>query len=156
MISRLPSIILLFALTTLTVTLADATTPPQIALTNVGNSEVDLAWEEKDRMVRVWTEFSNFNPNDGSFIMQILQTETGKIVSESTINVMTNSQNPSIDFNTFVLYMVNAEDVCQNEEFVVGMPLQECNPATGAYEMIVSTNDGAIFQSTPFSIIDSR
>ena len=157
MISRTPLIVVLIALSTVTISMAYASNPPQISLTNVGNSEIDLAWEEKDRMVRTWTEFSNFNPNDGSFVMQIIQSETGKIVSESTINVMTNSQNSSISFNTFVLYAVNAQDICQNDEFDAEiMSLEECNPLTGQYEMMISTNDGTVVNSTPFTIIDTR
>ena len=157
MISRTPSLIMLFALITVTISLAHASAQPQISLTNAGSSEVDLAWQEKDRMIRTWTEFSNFNPNDGSFIMQIIQAETGRIVSESTINVMTNCQSDSISFNTFVLYAVNAQDICQNEEFDAGiMSLKECNPLTGQYEMTVSTNDGTVVKSITFTIIDSQ
>ena len=157
MISRTPTLVLLLTLTTVTISMAYASSQPQISLTNAGNSEIDLAWEEKDRMVRTWTEFSNFNPNDGSFIMQIIQSETGKIVSESKINVMTNSQSASISFNTFVLYAVNAEDVCENEEFDAGiMSLEECNPVTGQYKMRVSTNDGTAVKSITFTIIDSQ
>ena len=137
--------------------IAYASNQPQISLTNAGNSEIDLAWEEKDKMVRVWTEFSNFNPNDGSFAMQIIQSETGKVVSESTINVMTNSENSAISFNTFVLYAINAEDICQNDQFDAGiMSLEECNPLTGQYEMRVSTNDGTEVKSITFTIIDTR
>ncbi len=157
MISRTPLIAVLFALSTVTISMAYASNQPQISLTNAGDSQIDLAWEEKDRMVRTWTEFSNFNPNDGSFVMQIIQSETGKIVSESTINVMTNSQNSSISFNTFVLYAVNAQDICQNNEFDAEiMSLEECNPLTGQYEMMISTNDGTVVNSTPFTIIDTR
>ena len=157
MISRTPTLVLLLTLTTVTISMAYASSQPQISLTNAGNYEIDLAWEEKDRMVRTWTEFSNFNPNDGSFIMQIIQFETGKIVSESKINVMTNSQSASISFNTFVLYAVNAEDVCENEEFDAGiMSLEECNPVTGQYKMRVSTNDGTVVKSITFTIIDSQ
>ena len=157
MISRTPTLVLLLTLTTVTISMAYASSQSQISLTNTGNSEIDLAWEEKDRMVRTWTEFSNFNPNDGSFIMQIIQFETGKIVSESKINVMTNSQSASISFNTFVLYAVNAEDVCENEEFDAGiMSLEECNPVTGQYKMRVSTNDGTVVKSITFTIIDSQ
>ena len=157
MISRIPLIAVLFALSTITISMAYASNQPQISLTNAGNSEIDLAWEEKDRMVRTWTEFSNFNPNDGSFVMQIIQSETGKIVSESTINVMTNSQNSSIRFNTFVLYAVNAQDICQNDEFDAEIiSLEKCNPLTGQYEMMISTNDGTVVNSTPFTIIDTR
>ena len=157
MISRTPTLVLLFALATVTMSIAYASNPPQISLTNAGNSEIDLAWEEKDKMVRVWTEFSNFNPNDGSFAMQIIQSETGKVVSESTINVMTNSENSAISFNTFVLYAINAEDICQNDQFDAGiMSLEECNPLTGQYEMRVSTNDGTEVKSITFTIIDTR
>ena len=157
MISKTPLIAVLFALSTVTISMAYASSQPQISLTNAGNSEIDLAWEEKDRMVRTWTEFSNFNRNDGSFVMQIIQSETGKIVSESTINVMTNSQNSSISFNTFVLYAVSVQDICQNDEFDAEiMSLEECNPLTGQYEMMISTNDGTVVNSTPFTIIDTR
>lgn len=157
MISRTPTLVLLFALATVTMSIAYASNQPQISLTNAGNSEIDLAWEEKDKMVRVWTEFSNFNPNDGSFAMQIIQSETGKVVSESTINVMTNSENSAISFNTFVLYAINVEDICQNDQFDAGiMSLEECNPLTGQYEMRVSTNDGTEVKSITFTIIDTR
>ncbi len=157
MVSRTPTLVLLFALATVTMSIAYASNQPQISLTNAGNSEIDLAWEEKDKMVRVWTEFSNFNPNDGSFAMQIIQSETGKVVSESTINVMTNSENSAISFNTFVLYAINAEDICQNDQFDAGiMSLEECNPLTGQYEMRVSTNDGTEVKSITFTIIDTR
>ena len=148
---------MLIALSTVTVSMSYASSQPQISLTNTDSSEIDLAWDEKDRMVRTWTEFSNFNPNDGSFQMKIIQSETRKIVSESTINVMTNSQDSSINFNTFVLYAVNAIDICQNDEFDDGiMSLEECNPLTGQYEMVISTNDDTEVKSTPFTIIDTR
>ena len=157
MISRAPLLSVLLAFATVTFSMAYASGQPQIDLTYTSTSEIDLAWEEKDRMVRTWTQFTNFNPNDGSFIMQIIQSETGKIVSESIINVMTSSQNSSISFNTFVLYAVNAEDICENEEFDAGtMSLEECNPITGQYEMMISTNDGRVIESTPFTIVDTR
>ena len=150
------SLVLLIGLTTVTFSMAYATSQPQISLTNVGDSEIDLAWEEKDRIIRVWTEFSNFNPNDGSFLMQIIQSETGQIVSESTINVMTNSQSSSISFNSFVLYAVNADDICQNKEYdSTTMKFEECNPLTGRYEMWISTNDGEVIKSIVFTIINT-
>lgn len=155
--SKISMLALLFALSTVTISLVNASNQSQIFLTNAGNSEIDLAWEEKDRMLRVWTEFYNFNPDDGSFIMQIIQSETGKIVSESTINVMTNSQEPLIHFNTFVLYAVNAEDICQNEEYdPKKMPEEECNPLTGEYEMRVLSKDENTVSSSTFTIIDTR
>lgn len=153
MISRNCVFVLLFALTTITISMAHASNQPEIFLTIAGNSVIDLAWEDKDRMIRTWTEFYNFNPNDGSFNMQIIQTETEQIVSESKINVMTNSKNPLINFNTFVLYAVNAQDICQNEE---STSLEDCNPLTGEYKMIISINEGSVVKTVPFTIIDSR
>ena len=142
MIARTPALaILLVALATVTVSMAHASTLPQISVTNAGESVIDLAWEDKDRMVRAWAEFYNFNPNDGSFNMHVIQVETEKIVSDSKVSVMTNSQNPAINFNTFVLYAVNAEDICQNDE---STSLEDCNPLTGEYEMVISTNDGSV------------
>ena len=157
MISRTFSLVALFALASITITIAHATSQTQISLTGVGNSEIDLAWDEQDRMIRTWAEFSNFNPNDGSFTMKIVQLETNKVVSESTIDVMTTSKDSRINFNSLVLYLVNAEDICQNEEFHKNISsIEECMPLTGEYEMQVSTNDGSTKQSRTFTIIDTR
>jgi hypothetical protein len=157
MVSKTLSLFALFSLVAMSASMAHASSPTQIALTSYGNTEVDLAWDDKDRVIRTWTQFSSFDPSDGSFSMQIIQQETGKVVSESSIKVMTTSQDSSIDFNSFVLYRVNAIDICQNEEFDPDtMPWQECNPLIGQYEMQISTNNGAVVESTPFTIVDSR
>lgn len=157
MVPKTYSLVALLVLASITVTTAHAFSQTQVSLTNTGNSEIDLAWEDKDRMIRTWTEFSNFNPTDGSFVMQIIQTETGKVVSDSSIQVMTTSEKSSINFNSFVLYMVNAEDICQNENYDPSTSTwQECDPLTGEYEMQISTNDISVTESIPFSIVDSR
>ena len=96
MAPKILSLIALFTLATMTVSMAQASSPTQIALSSYGNTKIDLAWDEKDQMIRTWTEFSNFNPSDGSFVMQVIQKETGKVVAESAINVMTTSKNHSI------------------------------------------------------------
>ena len=157
MLPRIYSLAALLVFATITVTIAHASSQTQIFLTTTGNNEIDLAWDDKDRMVRTWTEFSNFNPSDGSFVMNIVQVATGKVVSDSSIQVMTTSSKSSIDFNSFVLYMVNAEDICQNESYDSSTSSwQECDPLTGEYEMQVTTNDGTAVESIPFSIVDSR
>jgi hypothetical protein len=157
MSSRAYSLVALFAFATISITMAHASSQTQISLTSFGNSEIDLAWNDGDRLVRAWTEFSNFNPNDGSFAVKIIQSETGKVVSDSTIQVITQSQNSAIDFNSFVMYMVNAEDICQNEEFDADTSAwNDCNPLTGQYEMQISTNDGSGVESTTFNIVDTR
>jgi len=157
MASKVLSLIGFFAIATIMIPLAQASSPTQIALTSYGNTEVDLAWDDNRQMISTWTSVSNFDPNDKSFTMQIVQTETGNVVAETPIIVLTNSQSSSIDFNVFIKYQVNAEDLCQNEEFDSSKPaLKECNPLTGQYEMQISTNDGSVVESTTFTIIDTR
>ncbi len=155
--SRAYSLVAIFALATISFTMAHASSQTQISLVNLGNTEIDLAWNEEDRLVQTWTEFSNFNPNDGSFAVKIIQSETGKVVSDNNVQVITQSQSSAIDFNSSVWYGVNAEDICQNEEFdAKTSSLTECDPLTGQYEMQITTNDGSVVESTSFTIVDTR
>lgn len=157
MSAKILSLFALFAIATMTIPFAQATNPTQIALTSYGNTEIDLDWDESEQTISTWTSVSGFDPNDKSFTMQIVQTETGKVVAETPIAVVINSQSSSIDFNIFVKYQVNAEDICLNAEFdSSSMSWQECNPLTGQYEMQVSTNDGSVAESTVFTIVDTR
>lgn len=151
------SLFAVVAIATMAIPFAYASSPTQIEMTSDGNTEIDLAWNEGDRIVRSWTSISNFNPSDGSFTMQIIQADTGKVVADSTIKVFTPSKSSAIDINSFVMYMVNAEDICQNEEFdSETSALEECDPLLGEYEMRVLTNDGSSVGTTTFTIIDSR
>jgi len=155
--SRTYSLAAIFTLAAISFTMAHASSQTQISLASFGNTDIDLAWSDQDRIIRSWTSFSNFNPSDGSFTMQIVQSETGKVVADSTIQLITQSKSSAIDFNSFVMYMVSAEDICQNDEFdAEASAWQECNPLTGQYEMHVSTNDGTVVESTTFTIVDSR
>ena len=157
MASQILSMIALFAIATMMIPLAQATSPTSIELTSLGNPQVDLAWEKKDRMISSWTSVSNYDKDDTSLTMQIVQGETGAVVAETPISVITNSESQSIDFNLFIKYRVNAEDICQNEEYDSSNPaLHECNPLTGAYEMQVSAADGSVVESTTFTIVDTR
>ena len=155
--SRTYSLAAIFALAAISFTMAHASSQTQISLASFGNTDIDLAWSDQDRIIKSWTSFSNFNPSDGSFTMQIVQSETGKVVADSTIQLITQSKSSAIDFNSFVMYMISAEDICQNDEFDAETSAwQECNPLTGQYEMHVSTNDGLVVESTTFTIVDSR
>lgn len=55
--SRAYSLVAIFALATISVTMVHASSQTQIALSSVGNSEIDLAWNEGDRLVRSWLSF---------------------------------------------------------------------------------------------------
>jgi len=154
---RTLSLAAIFALAAISFTMAHASSQTQISLTSFGNTEIDLAWNDQDRIIKSWAGFSDFNPSDGSFTMQIVQSETGKVVADTTIQLITTSQSSAIDFNSFVMYMVSTEDICQNDEFDAETSAwQECNPLTGEYEMHVSTNDGSVVESITFTIVDSR
>ena len=144
----------ILVLSLMPISMAKASSQTTITMTSVGNTEIGLAWGEKDRMIRSWTEFTSFDPNDGYFQMKIIQQETRKVVSESTIQVMTSSVEPEINFNSFVLYMINLQDICQNEDYDNTMSVHECNPMTGLYEMEISTKDGVVKDSTTFTILD--
>ena len=147
----------ILVLATISIGMVEATSGTVIDVSPFGNTQIDLALDENDRLIRGWTEISNFQANDGSFIMQIVDIETQKIVSESTIHVMTTSQNSLINFNSFVFYLVNQDDICQNESLDGSiLPLEQCDPKLGLYEMRVTTNDGLAFGSTTFEILDSR
>ena len=157
MASQILSIIALFAIATIMIPLAQASSPTQIEMNSVGNTEVDVAWGKSEQMIASWTSFSNFDKNDKSFSVQIIQDATGDVVSQRSVTIGTNSQESLIDFNTFVKYRVNAEDICQNEEYDPSQPaLGDCDPLTGQYEMQVSTNDGSVIESTTFTIVDTR
>ena len=157
MASQILSIIALFAIATMMIPLAQAASPTEIELTSVGNTEVDLDWDKSERMISTWTSVSNYDKNDKSLTMTIVQQETGNVVAETPISVVTNSESSSIDFNLFIKYRVNAEDICQNEEYDASQPaLNDCNPLTGVYEMQVSANDGTVVESTTFTIVDTR
>ncbi len=157
MASQILSIIALFAIATMMIPLAQASSPTQIELSSYGNTEVDLDWDKSERMISTWTSVSNYDKNDKSLTMTIVQEETGNVVAETPISVVTNSESSSIDFNLFIKYRVNAEDICQNEEYDSSQPaLNDCNPLTGVYEMQVSANDGSVVESTTFTIVDTR
>ena len=89
MMPKMYSFFALVALATFTVSLANASSQTQIVLTNTTGAEIDLAWEEKDRILRVWTEFSNFNPNDMAFVMEIIQSPSSmaKFAAQAVSNI---------------------------------------------------------------------
>jgi len=135
--------------------IASATAPTNLEISLVGNSEIDLDWEEKDRILRTWVSFENFEPNDGNYKMEIIQTSTGNLVSESEIRVWSTVDTP-VNFGSFSLYLVDEFDICQDAEAAEDEDSENCNPMTGDYEMKVSTKDGSVNQRVPFSIVDSR
>ena len=130
-------------LAAMTIPLAYAAGTTQVTVTTVGSSVIDLDSLEKDRMVRVYAEFVNFDISDGHFLMKVIQPSTGKIISESQIYVASTAEG-MINFNSHVVYMISDESI------------KTGNVMTGDYQMQITTIDGSAVEYMPFSIIDTR
>lgn len=150
------SLVGIIALAVLAIPLAQASQESLLDLTLVGNSVIDLNALEKDRMLRAYAEFVNFDPSDEYFLMEIIQEATGKTVSESVINVQSTSES-LINFNSFVYYMVNEHDICADEIESKNEIQTDCsNIMTGEYLIKVISKDQNIIKTEKFSIIDTR
>jgi len=127
----------------MTIPLAYASGTTEVTVTTVGSSVIDLDSLEKDRMVRVYAEFVDFDISDGHFLMNIIQSSTGKIISESQIYVASTAEG-MINFNSHVVYMISDNAI------------KTGNVMTGDYQMQITTKDGSAVEYIPFSIIDTR
>jgi len=135
--------IVLLSLVAIATPMAFAQSSVSLQASLLGNSVIDLNAPEKDRAVGSYAQFRNFDLNDGSFKMQIISADTNKVVSENVIGVYSTGSG-TVDFNSYVMYIVTDE------------MLDEGQVATGNYKMIISTNDGSVSGSIPFTIIDNR
>ena len=119
----------------------------------IGGSLVDLAWEDKDRLVRVWANVTNYDLNDEYFTMNLINPEN-EIVHQNKIEVFSTAQHGIINFGSMVVYMVNDLDICAHE--LDENETQCSNVITGKYEIQISTKDSSVIDSETFSIIDTR
>jgi len=130
-------------LAAMTIPLAYASGTTEVKVTTVGGSIIDLDSLEKDRTVRVYGEFVDFDLSDGYFLMKIIQPSTGKIISESKIYVASTAEG-LINFNSHVVYLISDEAI------------KNGNIMTGDYQMQITTKDSSAVEHIPFSIIDTR
>ena len=151
---RYYSLAVVFAFAVISIPLAQAADSPAIDSTLVGNSEIDLNWEEKDRVVRAFAQFNDFDIDDRSFTMDIIQSSTGKTVASSNVYVYSTSDG-LVDFGSMVSYMVNDRDICTYDMSEADEDDVCTNVMTGAYEMVISTKAGESV-SEQFSIVDNR
>jgi len=143
MISKLYLATLFVLLATMTIPLAYASGTTEVKVTTVGGSVIDLDSLEKDRTVRAYGEFVDFDLNDGYFLMKIIQPSTGEIISESKIYVASTAEG-LINFNSHVVYLISDEAI------------KNGNIMTGDYQMQLTTKDGSAVEHISFSIIDTR
>ena len=149
------SLAVVFAFAAITIPLAHASESLQLNTSLVGNAAFDLDWEDKDKLVRVYAQFANFDLDDKYFQMNIIQSETGNIVATSQIHVYSTAKDVA-NFNSFVSYMVNDRDICTYDMTDAEQDEVCLDVMTGDYELQVTSRDGTVAASEAFSISDSR
>jgi len=149
------SIAVLATLSVLTMPLAQATESTQIDTTLIGNSVIDANGEVGERLVRVYAQFANFDINEKYFNVDVIQLESGNVVSSSQVKVYSTSTG-LINFGSMVGYLVNDIDLCSYEmstsEIAQG---NACNDVmTGDYQIEISTRNGIMAEPVQFSILN--
>ncbi len=128
------SIAVLATLSVLTMPLAQATEATQIDATLIGNSAVDVNGEVGDRLVRAYTQFANFDISEKYYNVDVIQLETGNVVSSSQVNVYSTSDG-LINFGSMVGYLVPKDSLAGN------------------YQIEISTRNGIMAEPVQFSIL---
>jgi len=128
------SIAVLATLSVLTIPLAQATESTQIDAILIGNSAVDVNGEVGERLVRAYAQFANFDISEKYFNVDVIQLETGNVVSSSQVNVYSTSDG-LINFGSMVGYLVPKDSLAGN------------------YQIEISTRNGIMAEPVQFSIL---
>ncbi len=146
------SIAVLATLSVLTVPLAQATESTQIDASLIGNSAIDVNGEVGDRLVRAYAQFANFDISEKYFNVDVIQLETGNVVSSSQVNVYSTSTG-LIDFGSLVGYLVNDRDICSYDMSNAQEGSVCTDVMTGNYQIEISTRNGIMAEPVQFSIL---
>jgi len=128
------TIAVLATLSVLAMPLAQATESTQIDATLIGNSAVDTNGEVGERLVRAYAQFANFDISEKHFNVDVIQLETGNVVSSSQVKVYSTSDG-LIDFGSLVGYLVPEDGLAGN------------------YQIEISTINGIMAEPVQFSIL---
>ncbi len=128
------SIAVLATLSVLTMPLAQAAESTQIDAILIGNSAVDANGEVGERHVRAYAQFANFDISEKYFNVDVIQLETGDVVSSSQVKVYSTSTG-LIDFGSLVGYLVPTDSLAGN------------------YQIEISTINGIMAEPVQFSIL---
>ncbi len=133
------AVIVIFGFTT--VPYVDASGEPTIiSVSIVGDPVIDL--DSTNRLIRASVEVMNYNPSaNGYFFMQLIQSSTGKIISENEILI---SERGNDLWGMEIAGMLYDEKINQNGK-----------PVLGKYEIKVITEFGSYTGSASFQIIKS-
>jgi len=147
------SIAVLATLSVLTIPLAQATESTQIDAILIGNSAVDVNGEVGERLVRAYAQFANFDISEKYFNVDVIQLETGNVVSSSQVNVYSTSDG-LINFGSLVGYLVNDRDICSYDMSNATESSVCTDVMTGNYQIEISTRNGIMAEPVQFSILD--
>jgi len=147
------SIAVLATLSVLTMPLAQATESTQIDAILIGNSAIDVNGEVGERLVRAYAQFANFDISEKYFNVDVIQLETGNVVSSSQVNVYSTSDG-LIDFGSLVGYLVNDRDICSYDMSDAAEGSVCTDVMTGNYQIEISTRNGIMAEPVQFSILD--
>ena len=129
------TIAVLATLSVLTMPLAQATESTKIDAILIGNSSVDVNGEVGERLVRAYAQFANFDISEKYFNVDIIQLETGNVVSSSQVKVYRTSDG-LINFGSLVGYLVPKDSLAGN------------------YQIEISTINGIMAEPVQFSILN--
>ncbi len=146
------SIAVLATLSVLTMPLAQATESTQIDATLIGNSAVDVNGEVGERLVRAYAQFANFDISEKYFNVDVIQVETGNVVSSSQVKVYSTSDG-LINFGSLVGYLVNDRDICSYDMSNAAEGSVCTDVMTGNYQIEISTRNGIMAEPVQFSIL---
>jgi len=129
------SIAVLATLSVLIMPLAQATESTQIDAILIGNSAVDPNGEVGERLVRAYAQFANFDISEKYFNVDVIQLETGDVISSSQVKVYSTSDG-LINFGSLVGYLVPEDGLAGN------------------YQIEISTINGIMAEPVQFSILN--
>jgi hypothetical protein len=133
------ALIVIFGFTTVPYVDADEE-PTRILVSIIGDPVIDL--DSTNRLMRANVEVINYNPAaTGYYSMQIIQSSTGKILSETEILITPRDNNL---WGAQIAGMLDEDKINKNGK-----------PVLGNYEIKVITEYGSYTGSTSFKIIKS-
>lgn len=109
----------------------------------LGQDQIDLNSPLKDRVIRAYVSFTDFDLSDKYFTMKVIDKNTKQEVFESKIYVGS-TKTDLVDFNSHVIYVIPNSWIEENKVY------------PGEFIMKISTVDRAQSEQIPFSIIDTR
>ena len=146
------TIAVLATLSVLTMPLAQATEATLIDATLIGNSAVNVNGEVGERLVRAYAQFANFDISEKYYNVDVIQLETGNVVSSSQVKVYSTSTG-LIDFGSLVGYLVNDRDICSYDMSNAEEDSVCTDVMTGNYQIEISTRNGIMAEPVQFSIL---